>query len=46
LMPMKVEIKEGKKISTLKMKDPQFITTPQDYTIHPDKNTFVNDMRL
>ena len=46
LMPMKAEIKEGKKTSTLKMKEPKFVETPQEYIIKPDKNTFVNDMRL
>lgn len=46
LMPLSAEIKEGKKTSTLKMKDPAFITTKQDYTITPDKSTFVNDLRF
>ena len=46
LMPLSAEIKEGKKTSTLKMKDPKFITETPDYTITPDKNTFVNDMRF
>lgn len=46
LMPMKAEIKEGKKTSTLKMKEPKFVETPQEYILKPDKNTFINDMRL
>ena len=46
LIPLSAEIKEGKKTSVLKMKDPSFITGKQDYTLTPDKNTFVNDMRL
>ena len=46
LMPLKAEIKEGKKTSTLKMKEPKFVETPQEYIIKPDKNTFINDMRL
>ena len=46
LMPLSVEIKEGKKLSTLKLKEPKFVETPQEYIIKPDKNTFVNDMRL
>ncbi len=46
LMPLKAEIKEGKKTSTLKMKEPKFVETPQEYIIKPDKSTFVNDMRL
>ena len=46
LMPLQVELKEGKKITTLKLKDPKFITTKQVYTIQPDKDTYVNDLRL
>jgi len=46
LMPLSIEIKEGPKTSTLKLKDPAFITDKQNYTITPDKNTFVNDMRF
>ena len=46
LMPLKVEIKEGKKTSSLKLKDPKYITTKQEYVLHPDKDTYVNDMRL
>ena len=48
LMPLSAEIKEGKKISTLKMKEPKFVaTTPEDvYTLKPSKNTYVNDMRF
>ena len=46
LMPLQAEIKEGKKISTLKFKEPKFITTKQVYKITPDKNTYINDMRL
>jgi len=46
LMPLKAEIKEGKKTSSLKMKDPKFITGEQKYEITPDDNTFINDMRL
>lgn len=46
LMPISVEIKEGKKTSTLVFKDPKFITTKQNYTISPEKDTYINDMRL
>lgn len=46
LMPLLVEIKEGKKISTLKLKEPTFITTPQEYVLTPDKDTYINDMRF
>ena len=46
LIPLSVEIKEGNKTSTLKMKEPKFITEKQEYKIVPDKDTYINDMRL
>ena len=46
LMPLQVEIKEGKKTSTLKLKEPKFINTKTDYVIKAEAGTYVNDMRL
>lgn len=47
LMPLSVEIKEGKKTSTLKLKEPKFVQGPKEaYVITPEKDTYVNDMRL
>jgi len=46
LMPLSAEIKEGKKTSSLKMKEPKFVSGEQKYEIVPEKSTFVNDMRL
>ena len=46
LMPLQVEIKEGKKTSTLKFKEPKFVNEKQKYEIIPEKDTFINDMRL
>ena len=46
LMPLQIEIKEGNKTSTLKFKEPKFITTKQQYVLTPEKDTYVNDMRL
>ena len=48
LMPLSVEIKEGKKTSTLKMKDPKFVAATPEYIfiLKPSKNTYVNDMRF
>ena len=53
LMPLQIDIKEGKKTSTLKMKEPKYMEskverekTKDIYTIVPDKNTYINDMRL
>ena len=46
LMPLKAEIKEGKKISSLQLKEPKFVSGAQQFEIVPEKSTFVNDMRL
>jgi len=46
LMPLSVEIKEGKKTSTLKFKEPKFISGEQKWEIIPDKDTYINDMRF
>ena len=47
LMPLSVEIKEGKKTSTLKLKEPKFVQGAKEaYVITPEKDTYVNDMRL
>jgi outer membrane lipoprotein-sorting protein len=46
LMPLSVEINEGNKTSTLKMKEPKFINTKPEYVIKADADTYVNDMRL
>ena len=46
LMPLQIDIKEGKKTSTLQFNKPQFITTKQQYVLTPEKDTYVNDMRL
>ena len=46
LMPLQVEIKEGKKTSTLKMKEPKFVSKKTVYQLTPDKDTYINDMRI
>jgi len=46
LIPLQVEVKEGMKLSTLKLTNPAFVTTEQKYTIEPEETTFINDMRL
>ena len=47
LVPLQVDIKEGKKTTTLKLTNPAFVTTPQAYVLTPpDKDTYVNDMRF
>lgn len=46
LLPLSVEIKEGKKTSTLKLKEPEFTDEQPKYEIQPDKGTYINDMRL
>jgi len=47
LIPLQVEIKEGKKISSLKLTNPAFVNIQPAYVITPpDKDTYVNDMRF
>ena len=46
LMPLSIEIKEGKKTSTLKFKEPKFVKSKPEYTIEPDETTFINDLRF
>jgi len=46
LMPLKAEIKEGKKNTVLQLKEPKFVTTTNEYVLEPNKNTYINDMRL
>lgn len=43
--PLQVEIKEGKRVSTLRLTNPAYVTTPVDYTLKPEEGTFVNDLR-
>jgi len=46
LLPLSVELKEGKKITTLKLTSPRYVTLQPQYVITPDKDTYINDMRL
>ena len=46
LMPLSVEIKEGKKTSLLKLKNPDFVSVQPKYELVPEKDTYINDMRL
>ena len=46
LMPLQLEMKEGNKTTNIKLKNPTFVSDKQEYKITPDKETFVNDMRL
>ena len=48
LMPLKVEIKEGRKNTVLKLRGQKFIPAKHEYVfvIKPSSNTFINDMRL
>ena len=46
LLPLSLDIKEGKKSSTLKMNNPAFVTEEPKYIIEAGKKTYVNDMRL
>ena len=44
-LPLQIEMKEGKRVSTLRLTNPTYITTPVDFTLHPGETTFVNDLR-
>jgi type I site-specific restriction-modification system R (restriction) subunit len=53
LMPLSVEVKEGKKTSSLLFKEPKYIEAKGErqkakdfFTIPPEKDTYINDMRL
>ena len=46
LLPLSVELKEGKKMTTLKLTNPRYVTLHPEFVIKPDKNTYINDMRF
>lgn len=45
LMPLSIEMREGKTVSTLRFTNPAFVTTETEYILRPEKETFVNDLR-
>lgn len=45
LMPLSIEMREGKRVSTLRFTTPVYITAETEYVLHPEKETFVNDLR-
>ena len=46
LMPMQVELKEGKKSTILKLNNAKFVSDPKNYVIKPEASTYINDMRF
>ena len=46
LLPLSVELKEGKKMTTLKLTNPRYVTLHPEFILKPDKNTYINDMRF
>ena len=46
LMPLSIELKEKQKTTTVRLNNPQFISTEPSFIIVPDKDTYINDMRL
>ena len=46
LMPLQLEMREGTKVSTLKLINPMYVNAIPPFTIQPDETTFVNDMRF
>lgn len=46
LMLLQLEVKEGKKVTTLKLNNPKWVSEKPTFTIEPDETTFVNDLRF
>lgn len=46
LLPVEATVKEGKKVTTLRLMNPAFVTSEGRYTIEPEETTFVNDLRF
>jgi hypothetical protein len=46
LMPLSLEMREGRKTTTLTLMNPRFVMTEPKYVIEPNQSTFVNDMRF
>lgn len=46
LLPLSVELKEGKKMTTLKLTNPRYVTLHPEFILKPDKDTYINDMRF
>ena len=44
-LPVRIEIREGKKTTTLTLRNTKYTTEPQTYTLTPSNKTFVNDLR-
>jgi len=46
LMPLSLDIREGKRTTTLRLNSPHFLTSEPKYVLEPEPSTFVNDMRF
>ena len=46
MMPLQLEVREGKKVTTLKLSNPKYVSDRPTFTIEPDETTFVNDLRF
>ena len=46
LIPLQLDIKEGKKTTTLRLKEPKFVTGTHKWEVQAGKDTYINDMRL
>ena len=44
-LPVRLEVREGKKTTTLTLRNTKYITERQTYILTPDPKTFVNDLR-
>ena len=46
LLPLSLEMREGKQTITLRLQSPHFVTSDPKYVLEPEPSTFVNDMRF
>lgn len=44
-LPLQIELKEGKRVSTLRLTNPVYLTTETEYILRPSSGTYVNDLR-
>ena len=45
MLPVRLEIREGRKTTSLTLRNTRYITAPQTYILTPAPKTFVNDLR-
>lgn len=46
LVPLSLDIREGKRMTTLQLNSPHFVSSDPKYVLEPEPSTYVNDMRF